>query len=704
MASLTSPAAPWSSTFAADLDVVAFMGVRRSDDPALPRPRFGDDDWDLAAVADIPAYARMSCLTRVQWGDIPHPAWRLCAKEVGLALLQPGIGLEHRLARARRRPLPAHDLARLVMHWRTWFAWLAAHGVDRLTDVTQAHCDAWLAGRLEVISRTSVRTEVIAVRRFADYGPLLSADAYPDGFRPWGQATASLVSGAKHPGENTTPIIPDEVFAPLLAAGLFLVNVAGPDVLAAADHWARLQRPRRLRSSVDDRLRLYLARLRREGRPLPELHQRHLDHQAARGVLAAGDPLQRVNVRLIEYQVGASKGGVAKVPRRRALLGAAVADLGCGGGGLRSPVAVVTNPTDPTDRRPWHGEFSPYELDDLADLVFTGCYVVIAALSGLRYSELAELRRGCMSAERLATGMVRHRIHARVIKGRAFGGEAERWTVIEEVAQAFALVERLVDDDQPFARRNPSARYPRLLRWVNGPGAQAFLTPIPEHWQLNGRQFRRTLARLLGFRPHGVIAGKVHLKHVSVATSEGYYGRTGSSAAAFLAEVEQSRAKAGLEFTKSAYADWEAGRPIAGPGRAELEALFANVRAEVGHDGATLATERRVEELLRRRSATLHVAPLNYCWFVDPGRARCLAQAGRPDATAPLVAMCEPTRCANATIHAEHVPVWLDTRRHIDELVASPRVPDHEKERLAPERERLSRVIDAIGGGDGDGR
>ena len=274
--------------------------------------------------------------------------------------------------------------------------------------------------------------------------------------------------------------------------------------------------------------------------------------------------------------------------------------------------------------------------------------------------------------------------------------------MIEEVAQAFALVEALVDDELPFARRGRGfrGRYRTFLRWVNGPGAQASLAPIPDHWHLNGRQFRRTLAQLLGSRPHGVLAGKIHLKHVSVATSEGYYGRPGSSAAAFLAKVEQERAKSAAAATRQLYEGWQPGQAVTGPGQVELVGLFAKVRADMERfEGTVVDSERRIDELLRARAGTLHVGPLNYCWFVDPARARCLSLAGRADATAPLIGMCEPTRCANATTHLEHVPVWLDTQCRIERLLASPRVPDQEKERLRLERERIGSVVRAVSEG-----
>lgn len=276
-----------------------------------------------------------------------------------------------------------------------------------------------------------------------------------------------------------------------------------------------------------------------------------------------------INLNLIEHRIGADDGSITQTESRRALLERALRDLGCSRGGLTTPAMTVTDPANPDRHHPWHQPFSPFDLEDLAQMIQTACYVVVAALSGLRRSELAEMRRGCVRAEQLANGKLRYRIHAKLIKGKPFGGEDERWTVIEEVAQAFSVVEQLSDRDQPFARFHPSARYAKLVRWTNSLGAEAFLVPIPD-WQISCRQFRRTLARLLGFRPHGVIAGKVHLKHVSVVTSEGYYGRAGSSAAAFLAEVEQETARARLETTKRLYGDWAAGgQPMTGPGRAD---------------------------------------------------------------------------------------------------------------------------------------
>ena len=76
--------------------------------------------------------------------------------------------------------------------------------------------------------------------------------------------------------------------------------------------------------------------------------------------------------------------------------------------------------------------------------------------------------------------------------------------------------------------------------------AQVPLIPLVqgEVWDLKPSQFRRTLARQLAYRPHGTIASKIHLKHVSATITEGYWGAAGESAELFLEEVERESKEA----------------------------------------------------------------------------------------------------------------------------------------------------------------
>jgi len=55
---------------------------------------------------------------------------------------------------------------------------------------------------------------------------------------------------------------------------------------------------------------------------------------------------------------------------------------------------------------------------------------------------------------------------------------------------------------------------------------------------------------------------------------------------------------------------------------------------------------------------------LNDCHFTDPSQARCLKNASTAARDAPLIAACQPARCANASIHHDHLPAWRGVIAH----------------------------------------
>jgi integrase len=173
----------------------------------------------------------------------------------------------------------------------------------------------------------------------------------------------------------------------------------------------------------------------------------------------------------------------------------------------------------------------PSPATSVLTAVRTACLIVTAAASGMRTSELLELRVGCRRPPRTVTGGgQRFRLASKVIKGRQFGGQDDEWVVVAEIDQAVALAERLRGGDigEPvFGAMVFHTSYPRLRSWVNGPaGRRLGLAAIPAG-PLNLRMLRRTLAQELAQRPGGLLAAKIHLKHVS--TSEGYTNRPGGS-------------------------------------------------------------------------------------------------------------------------------------------------------------------------------
>jgi len=227
---------------------------------------------------------------------------------------------------------------------------------------------------------------------------------------------------------------------------------------------------------------------------------------------------------------------------------------------------------------------------------------------------------------------------------------------------------------------------------------EACLPAIPqvqgEAWDLKPSHFRRTLARQLAYRPHGTIASKIHLKHVSATITEGYWGEAGESAELFLEEVERESKEARIVKLAGQFAAWEQGEPVSGGAGRKLVEEFALISDELhGFPGTIEQRGRRLNQLLKARAGTLHIGLLNDCHFTDPTKALCLKQRGVTDAEGPLLAACDPARCGNAVVAKEHVPRWEQPLLQIENLLTDRKIPKHERQRLQSEQQRLKRVI-----------
>ncbi|MGH9067203.1 MAG: hypothetical protein ACRD0J_06905, partial [Acidimicrobiales bacterium] len=200
------------------------------------------------------------------------------------------------------------------------------------------------------------------------------------------------------------------------------------------------------------------------------------------------------------------------------------------------------------------------------------------------------------------------------------------------------------------------------------------------------------------FRPHGVVAGKVHLKHLHVLTSEGYYGRANASLAAFHDQIEAEAAKARLQAAKERYLAYLDGGGVAGGARRTLSRHFEEIATEMAtFQGTTLEADRHLEGLLADRLGKLHIGTVNDCWFIDPAKALC--RNGNDAPAAPRPNACVGDRCANAVVTRVHLPVYLASHEQVVRLRRSPKVSEFEKERLAAEQVRLERVIEAVEAG-----
>ncbi|MFF1904835.1 hypothetical protein [Kitasatospora sp. NPDC058218] len=214
---------------------------------------------------------------------------------------------------------------------------------------------------------------------------------------------------------------------------------------------------------------------------------------------------------------------------------------------------------------------------------------------------------------------------------------------------------------------------------------------------------RRTLTLEMAYRPGGVLATKIHLKHISVATTEGYASRPGGAQAELLAEVNKHESERNLQLVLEEFRNFQQGVLPAGPGARSLTDFFASIDG-TPDDAPALAPktqrgDRDILNLLTKRASTLHLGPANYCWFTDPSRALCLKLAGTPTADRPLVGMCDSARCLQATHHPRHRPVWAEhterARIFLGELGTTRKT---ERARLQADHDRAARVVAEIDG------
>jgi integrase len=725
---MTSPAAgthhaatPATSVFAG-ADVARAAGFTLAG--GVRGPVFDDDVWDFADVVRLPAQLSRAA-RRWDFTAITDPGFRVVAKELLFALLAPRHQAVAALPRAYRVPLAIATCRERLASVAGWLNWLTGQGLTSLAEVTQQHCDAYLEHRRHARDErgrpvrergpASRRETVAAVLDLHAYSELFTADGYQPGLRPWNGKPASTIAGVVRRDQNATPPVADRVLRPMLAAALHITEVIGPFLadLAQQVRAAAVPPPAGKRPGRADPVALITRVLGEHaavGSPLPLLASSRV-----RGRLNAGwdpgDPLLTVSLGQIADRAGLSAFDRAWLPALRPALEDTLARVGAaalwGRDAARIPVAGAS------DSIPWTLPLHAFEVVHLTEVARTACLLVIAAVTGMRAGELMELTTAApLPPRETAPGLARYKLAGRVIKDQPHGGTPDEWVVIAEVHRAARLAASiLTGDDTPaqddgtgsllFGRFSFDSRYRAFRTWVNGPsGRRHGLEPIPGP-PPTLRALRRTLAIELAYRPGGLLAAKLHMKHISVATTEGYAARPGGAQARLLAEVSEHEQRRNLELTLQAFRDYQQGIHPSGPGARELLDFFVSVddrlTGPASGSPAVMGSDREVLNLLSKRARTLHLAAANYCWFAEPAKALCLRLAGTPDADKPLAGLCDSARCPQATHHPCHREVWADhaasTVAFLGALGPARRA---EKTRLQHEHARSLRVLQQI--------
>ncbi|PKV79576.1 hypothetical protein [Nocardia fluminea] len=692
---------------------------------ALPegteRPRFDDHLWNFTEVIGLPVHLPLAN-RRFGFTGISDPRWRLVAKELIMAMLVPHHPAVAPLPRAYRTPLHLSSSIGRLHELTRFFIWLDRRNVTSLTVIDTHLCEAYLHLRRYVTDDDGivVGEQGHAVRRAAaqivvdlvNYRELFTADRVSVDLRPWGGATASAVAEMPCGRQgNTTPAVADEILRPLLTAALHLVQTLGPH---AVDLNEEMRRTETVSSQIKaglrhstltafDDIREVLAEYTRTDTPLPMLEDHDIDRRVAKG-WSAEDPLLPVATGIIARHAGYSQLWPKWLPALREPLLAAVESVGVEKVFARNATAVPA--ADGSGNLSWTLPLHRSQAVGLVGVVRTAAITVLAATSGMRASELMELRVGCRRpTEEPVPGLRRFRIASKIVKGQPLGGTDDEWIVIEPAYRAIELAEQLHEDPRDgellFGRFAFDIRYIWFRNWVNSPaGTRLGLARVPDG-PATLRMFRRTLSLEMGYRPGGVLASKIHMKHCVVATTEGYLSKPGGAQAELLAEVNKNEADRNLELVLAEFRNYQNGILPAGPGARSLTEFFASIDAALNTESVAAPklqrNDRDILNLLSKRAKVLHLGPANYCWFTDPSRALCLKLAGTPTATKPMIGMCDSARCPQATHHPTHREVWVEHAQRTETFLGQlGKTRTTERERLSADYTRALRVITEI--------
>ena len=212
-------------------------------------------------------------------------------------------------------------------------------------------------------------------------------------------------------------------------------------------------------------------------------------------------------------------------------------------------------------RIPWRTAMGVGDMKLEAGNLVSAAYIVCAYLSGMRDSEVQDLRRGCLEKVADQYGVIRYRVHS-LERKRRLEPKARAWVVIEPVARAIEVLERLtapfagIDDHlfmvlhkgvehrtlkqnvcsrlRAFALHCNAVLAPRLDHGAGDGGrrsntaASRRLGPIPDGpdgpWHLTTRQLRKMVAGFIANRPFGLVSGFMQYGHASLQMFEGCAG------------------------------------------------------------------------------------------------------------------------------------------------------------------------------------
>jgi integrase len=499
--------------------------------------RFGQDRWHLNEAI----FEEDVKPTSISFAAIPAPL-RLMAKHYIWQQINADAPPAIRRGRSSIRTIHIS-----WGYFKSIVLWLHGRGITALTQVTAELLDEYLADlagddSLDLDLKFRRANEV---RRLWSYRVLLPEEMQLPPVPPWNGDTASELFGRyRTERENLTRRISEATMQSLLAWAIRFVEEFSADILAAHAEYLLL------RSRSPEARRVGGPVVRPPSGEVEARMARWLDHLRIAGGKLPGQRDADGTITVAWRHVGKILGcsgtpRMAGSPAGRMLLASGI-DIAADAY-LEAPVIATVGGV------PWHdGPVRFEQAPGLARLLSTACFIAVAYLSGARPGEVLNLRRGCISHDSasdlwLMSGVFfKNAVDATGSKIPAGAARRDPWVVVQVVADAVAILERLHDHDLLFpsrlephrrpehARRTGGSRTGQLIAadlsefsdWCNTQAGRLGSGQIPadRNGPLNASRFRRTLAWFIRRRPRGLVAGSIQYGHVHTRLIQGYAG------------------------------------------------------------------------------------------------------------------------------------------------------------------------------------
>lgn len=676
----------------------------RPDEPVLQQhtlidsavvPTFADDVWDLSAAdgaMNVPPAAKV-----VKFSRFPTAAWASVARTILMAQLNPNhpVLRSSHIHRSSVRGTNVSTVVALARVLGDLARWAEQHdlGPLRLWGGRDGLAFVELPQDAEPPSDQTRLKRAGAIRALHVYRELL-----PDGglrADPFdGQALPKAI-GYRQPDACTGPLVRRDVFWPLLRAAWTYLDTFSDDILDARCEWERLQERTPARNSTAAVLKAW----RLDGSAIVPLH-------TAAGFWPTDEPnwrLLSLQLGLRDFTLGQGQSGPVKAAQAHAR------DLVRRGrtirGGLAEPLARVSRRDGLAG--PWRNGLDPRSLTMELTALRGAAYIFIAAISGMRDSEIQDLQRGCLAVDHAGP----------VLRGRKWkhsDGRPATWAVIDPVARAIEVLERLSRHEThlfaPFFKPAGSTRRAGIdanhaievfITHVNDIAESAGLQPIPTA-RVTTHMFRHTFAVIAADEPFAEIAVGWQLKHAAnrILTTQAHLDREGTG---WDKDIATEQTRSAIDALYDSFTGYLDGGTIGGGGGARRAALFDGIAAEVAErfPGQT-GDDEVIKPFLRTAAQNFYPGTLNDCAF-DASLARCLTSVDPSDRSTPVLSACQPGRCPNATMEEKHRPVWAAARDRLADVLVRRDLSGPKRALLDAELAEVDRTISTIKEPDPDG-